>query len=65
MPLIPQQDILVITGPYKPARGGSFEGAAVEKLRAALEGYPPCRIITFHISGSMHAVILTAVIETV
>lgn len=65
MPLIPQQSLIVVTGPYDLARGQSTEGAAATKLRAVLESYPPCRIVSVTGSGTMHGYSLTAVVETV
>lgn len=66
MPLIPQQDIVVITGPYQLAPGQAHQAAAVEALRATLDKYPPCRIVSITAGGGlMHAYNLTAVIETI
>lgn len=65
MPLIPQQDIVVIAGPYEVARGGTFQAAAADKLKSVLEGYPPCRVIAISLDGVMAGTVLTAVIETV
>jgi hypothetical protein len=65
MPLVAQQDVVVVRGPYKLAKDGRVEEAAVLKLRAMLEIYPPCRIISLTGGGSLHAYTLTAVIETV
>lgn len=65
MPLIPQQNIVVVTGPYKLKRGQDTVQAAAEELQTALENYPPCRIISLTGSGIMHGYSLTAVVETV
>ncbi|MBT2495075.1 hypothetical protein J7E45_05585 [Microbacterium sp. ISL-59] len=65
MPLIPQQDIVVVEGPYTLAKGQSTQNAAVQKLRLALASYPDCRIVSVTGSGVMHGYNLTAVIETV
>jgi hypothetical protein len=66
MPLIPQQDILVVTGPYQLAKGQTHQAAAAEKLRATLTAYPPCKIVSITAGGgAMHAYVLTAVIETI
>lgn len=66
MPLVPQQDVVVVMGPYNLARGGRAEDAAVVKLRAILEAYPPCRIVSLTAgAGLLHSYTLTAVIETV
>lgn len=64
MPLIPQQDIVVVAGPYPP--GQSIPQAAAEELRKILSTYPPCRIVSITAGGGpLHAYNLTAVIETV
>lgn len=65
MPLIPQQTIVVVTGPYTLARGQEPVEAAAVKLRAALESFPPCRIVSVSGSGMMHGYSLTAVVETI
>lgn len=65
MPLIPQQNIVVVTGPYTLKPGQEPVQAAAEKLQAALENYPPCRIVSLTGNGNMHLYSLTAVVETV
>lgn len=65
MPLIPQQSVVVITGPYNLGRDQSTEEAAAVKLRAVLESYPPCRIVSISGSGLVHGYSLTAVVETI
>lgn len=65
MPLIPQQNLVVVTAPYDLARGESIESAAAVKLRAVLESYPPCKIVSVTGSGTMHGYSLTAVVETI
>lgn len=66
VPLIPQQDIIVVTGPYTLAKGQTHQSAAAEKLRAILMEYPPCRIVSITSGGGlMHSYNLTAVIETI
>lgn len=47
MPLIPQQDIMVVEGPY-PVGGPeeSSQLAATRKLRRILSEYAPVRIVT-------------------
>jgi hypothetical protein len=59
MPLIPQQDVLVV-----PYFKGGLDGA-VKKLRKDLEDYPPCRIVSIAMqtSGGLTAE-LVVVIET-
>lgn len=65
-PLVPQQDVIVIEGPYIAASPKSVELQAAEILRDKLEDYPPCRIISISSNGGkMHAYSLTAVVETV
>ena len=63
MPLIPQQDVIVISGPYKNAVGAYKEAPVL--LQQRLEEYPPCRIISITCYGSMTNYVLTAVVETV
>lgn len=65
MPLIPQQSLVVVTGPYDLARGQTTEDAAAAKLRAVLVNYPPVRVVSISGSGIMHGYSLTAVVETV
>lgn len=65
MPLIPQQTLVVITGPYTLARDQKPEEAAAAKLQAVLETYPPCRIVSVTGSGTIHGYSLTAVVETI
>lgn len=63
MPLIPQQDIVVITPPYAPHL--STEEGVAQKLRERLESYPPCRVVSLshYVWGSSFG--LTAVVETI
>jgi len=63
MPLIPQQDIIVISGPYKPIERSQEQAA--ELLKQALEAYPPCRIVSITGTGNLAAYRLTAVVETI
>jgi hypothetical protein len=66
MPLVPQQDVVVITGPYQLEQGQRAEDAAAVQLKQALESYPLCRIVSVSCgSGNMHAYSLTAVVETI
>lgn len=65
MPLIPQQTLVVINGPYKLAAGQSTENAAAQLLRAQLDSFPPCRIVSITGSGLIHGYSLTAVVETI
>lgn len=65
MPLIPQQDVLVIVGPYHLTKGQSTQQAAADELRRVLDSYPPCRIVSLTGGGTLHSYALTAVIETV
>jgi hypothetical protein len=65
MPLIPQQDIVVIRGPYQVAPGQGTEDVAAQKLKLALESYPPCRIVSINGGGNLHAYVLTAIVETI
>ena len=62
MPLIPQQHIVVI-------RSSRTEDtvppvAAAERLQAALENYPDCRIVAVTSSENTITYTLTAIIET-
>ena len=58
MPLVPQQDIVTVTG--------KNAAAAVELLRVKLEAYPDCRIIDTSMGVFAGAsVFLIAIIETV
>lgn len=61
MPLIPQQDIVVVED-----IGGSLT-SAVEKLTTQLDGYPPCRIVSIAIKQSavIYGIELVAVVETI
>jgi len=65
VPLIPQQTIVVVTGPYDLKRGQEPVQAAAEKLQEAISNYPPCRIVSVTGSGNLHGYSLTAVVETV
>lgn len=65
MPLIPQQNIVVVTGPYTLERDQQPVEAATEKLQAILENYPPCRIVSISSTGTGHLYSLSAVVETV
>ncbi len=44
MPLIQQQDVIVIEG-ARPRKDQSVNEASVAKLQATLAAYPPCRIV--------------------
>jgi hypothetical protein len=61
MPLIEAQEIIVITTLGKPVQ------AAVAELRAQLEAFPPCRIISiaFKAAGGLGGTDLIAVVETI
>lgn len=63
MPLIPQQDIIVVTGPYGKGRRPEDQAAAM--LVDRLKEYPPARIISITGGGILHGYVLTAVVETV
>jgi hypothetical protein len=65
MPLIPQQDIVVVTRPYTVEKGQSVQAAAAAKLRWMLDQYPPCRIVAIDSHGPGIDYTLTAVIETI
>jgi hypothetical protein len=72
MPLIPQQDIVVITGEHIrdwTALSTAVYPAAVDRLKELLEGYPPCRIVSLTCSGagpnSNSEFTLVAVVETI
>lgn len=66
MPLVPQQDVVVVVGPYQLAAGQSAPEAAAQKLQQILAAYPPCRIVSLTSGGGIgHVYTLTAVIETV
>lgn len=63
MALVPQQDVVVIRGPYShPSR--SYDEAP-QLLRQRLESYPACRIISITCRGNMADYTLTAVVETI
>ncbi len=62
MPLIPQQNVIVIE-----QHNGKFEDA-VKKLMEILEPYPPCRIVSVAIEAARvlgDVPTLVAVVETV
>ena len=63
MALVPQQDLVVIQGPYSHPSRSYAEAPAL--LRQRLESYPPCRIISITCRGNMADYTLTAVIETI
>ncbi|MBN9613653.1 MAG: hypothetical protein J0H64_09405 [Actinobacteria bacterium] len=63
MPLIPQQDVLVIRGPYQQPMQ-PYEEAA-ELLKRALDNYPACRLISITAGGSMGPYSLTAAVYTI
>lgn len=63
MSLVPQQDIVVIEGPYQSP--GTATAEAAELLRQTLETYPPCRIISITATGLGLSSRLVAVVETV
>jgi len=66
VPLVPQQEVIVVVGPYQLAKGQSAQEAAAQKLKQILAAYPPCKIVSLTSGGGlMHAYNLTAVIETV
>jgi hypothetical protein len=58
MPLIPQQDIVVVNA----VGVGAQLSSAADELRKRLESYPPCRIISISAVGGRD---LVAVIETI
>ena len=60
--LLPQQDLVVVQGPYTRASLSYVEGP--ELLRKRLESDPPCRIISITCRGNMADYTLTAVAET-
>ena len=64
MPLIPQQNIVVVSGPYSPKRGQDLVEAAAEMLQASLENYPPCRIVSISSNGTGHMYSLTCLLYT-
>ena len=63
MPLIPQQHIVVIRSSRSEDTVPPV--AAAERLRAALENYPACRIVAVTSSENTITYTLTAIIETV
>ncbi|MGX1701700.1 hypothetical protein [Microbacterium sp. NPDC055357] len=63
MALVPQQDVIVIRGPYSHASRAYDE--APQQLKQRLESYPACRIISITCRGNMADYVLTAVVETV
>lgn len=65
MPLIPQQSLVVINGPYNLSPGRSSESVAAELLRARLESFPPCRIVSISGINLVTGYSLTAVVETI
>lgn len=65
MPLIPQQSLVVINGPYNLGPGQSSESVAAELLRARLEAFPPCRIVSISGINLITGYSLTAVVETI
>jgi len=62
MPLIPQQDVIVVEG----LKNGSA-AAHVEALRQKLDAYPPCRIISISVGTTQFGGVekLVAVVESV
>lgn len=61
MPLIPQQDIVVVNAL------GATPPVAVEQLKKKLEAYPPCKVVSIAMMSSVGApgTDLVAVIETI
>jgi len=64
MPLIPQQDIVYVEGPYGGREPLSFETAFAE-LKRRLESYPSIRIVSLQHGFKLSGHYLTAVVETV
>lgn len=66
MPLIPQQDIIVVEGPYPVGgRDETSQVAAARKLRRILSEYAPVRIVSMTSSSNLHGHCLTVVVETI
>jgi hypothetical protein len=60
MPLIPQQDILTVT------TSGFNQFDYIHQLKAMLESYPPCRIVSISITKNYASGFqVIAVIETI
>ena len=65
MPLIPQQDVVVVTA-RDVFGAGSLQELAAETLKGKLETYPPCRIVSIIGDKVVAGVyVLTAVVETI
>ena len=67
MPLVPQQDIVVVTVSSLDSRprGQSLYEAAALALAKKLESYPSCRIVAITSHGERHDYALTVVVETI
>lgn len=64
MPLIPQQDVLYVEGPYQCPDSMKFEAAFAE-LKRRLESYPAMRIVSLQQGFKLTGHYLTVVMESV
>jgi hypothetical protein len=66
MPLVPQQDVLVVIIGALAFPGRFPAEVAIEELKARLEDYPPCRIVSLTSAwAGTSQYTLTAVVETI
>lgn len=66
MPLIPQQDVVVVNALTQDVPDGKpVSDFAADLLRQALDSYPPCRIVSITHKTSIDAFSLIAVVETI